>query len=113
MRCPYLRENFDIGCECKAGEYYDPDEKILSEYCKDRKKFSKCSRFQHKRSIENAPVVNKVIIFLIPIICWLSILSIMLSVNNQAINDFGNDLIVMSVGSILSIIVGAISSRKA
>ncbi|MCG2736281.1 MAG: hypothetical protein L6265_12475, partial [Thermoplasmatales archaeon] len=98
MRCRYLSDGW--GClSCTAGKVYDPSEEELKQYCQTAYGCKKCSRYKEQLRVERAPLVIKFIAFFIPIISWMSLLSILMSVNNIAINDFGNNLLVITMGS--------------
>ncbi|MCG2827428.1 MAG: hypothetical protein L6265_12630, partial [Thermoplasmatales archaeon] len=97
MRCRYLADVY--GLSCTAGKLYDPSEEELKQYCRTAYGCKKCSRYKEQLRVEGAPLVIKFIAFFIPIISWMSLLSILMSVNNIAINDFGNNLLVITMGS--------------
>ena len=103
MACPYLKENTH---SCVTKESFYVDNECLNDFCKNPKKFKKCTTFKEWTRVQGAPRMIKFLVFAIPILFYLNLLSLALILELIKINDSINyffGFISLVVGTVLSL----------
>ena len=104
MACPYLIQTGNSNSCTTEGSFSVGDEQ-LTNFCKNPKGFKKCATYKEWARIQRAPLINKSFALLIAILFYLSLSSISLTLGIITTNDW----IVLILGFIGSVFIGALS----
>ena len=100
MACPYLKETNHSRSSCVTKENFHPDDEYLTNFCENPNKFKECATFKEWTRIQMGSRINKFFTSLIPILFYLNILSILLTLEIITINDW-MPIILGFVGSVV------------
>ena len=106
MACPYLKEQTHSSCVTKNS--FHPRSDYLINFCKNTKKFNKCATYKEWMRIQGAPKIIKLLVFAIPILFYLNLLSLAIILELIKINDS-----ITYIFGFISLIIGAVLSLKA
>lgn len=104
LACPYLIQTHHSN-SCNTGGSFSVGDEQLTNFCKNPKGFKKCDTYKEWTRIQRTSRINKSFALLIAILFYLSLSSISLTLGIITTNDW----IVLILGFIGSVVIGALS----